>query len=196
MALLYSVWCHWRFRISWKSQKNYRRKNGSPPDSYRRSMIMGFNNVSQPYGNFGSDWFQEGKIQASEWEKEFYKNSHSKFKWKRAATRWTTIPAGGGYILFSFNGSNIHFLVDYDAPPCRALVVSHCAWAMCSKVKMMLNIVDSADDSAHATTGSVFRSIMKWKRIAMMSQKNSTLKSSSNQRGNLPLSQFPAGYTA
>ncbi len=78
----------------------------------------GFNNVST-YGNL-LRLIQEGKITASDWEKEFYKLA-LKVSGAVQATRWTSIPGGG--FIYSFNGP--HSLFVDTMRSCRALVVSH-----------------------------------------------------------------------
>lgn len=78
----------------------------------------GFNNVST-YGNL-LRLIREGKIEGSEWEKEFYSLA-LRVSGAVQAMRWTNIP-GGGYI-YSFNGP--HSLFVDTIRSCRALVVSH-----------------------------------------------------------------------
>jgi unsaturated chondroitin disaccharide hydrolase len=78
----------------------------------------GFNNVST-YGNL-LRLSNEGKIEASDWEREFYTLA-LKVTGAVQATRWTTI-SGGGFI-YSFNGP--HSLFVDTIRSCRALVVSH-----------------------------------------------------------------------
>src|SRR5690606_22407777 len=78
----------------------------------------GFNNVST-YGNL-LRLSNEGKIDASGWEREFYKLA-LKVTGAVQATRWTTIPSGG--FIYSFNGP--HSLFVDTIRSCRALVVSH-----------------------------------------------------------------------
>ena len=78
----------------------------------------GFNNVST-YGNL-LRLINEGKIEGSDWEKEFYKLA-LKVTGAVQATRWTTIPGGG--FIYSFNGP--HSLFVDTIRSCRALVVSH-----------------------------------------------------------------------
>lgn len=78
----------------------------------------GFNNVST-YGNL-LRLINEGKIDGSDWEKEFYKLA-LKVTGAVQATRWTTIPNGG--FIYSFNGP--HSLFVDTIRSCRALVVSH-----------------------------------------------------------------------
>jgi unsaturated chondroitin disaccharide hydrolase len=78
----------------------------------------GFNNVST-YGNL-LRLIHEGKIEGTEWEKEFYKLA-LKVTGAVQATRWTTIPNGG--FIYSFNGP--HSLFVDTIRSCRALVVSH-----------------------------------------------------------------------
>lgn len=78
----------------------------------------GFNNVST-YGNL-LRLINEGKIEGSDWEKEFYKLA-LKVTGAVQATRWTTIPSGG--FIYSFNGP--HSLFVDTIRSCRALVVSH-----------------------------------------------------------------------
>lgn len=78
----------------------------------------GFNNVST-YGNL-LRLILEGKIEGSDWEKEFYKLA-LKVTGAVQATRWTTIPSGG--FIYSFNGP--HSLFVDTIRSCRALVVSH-----------------------------------------------------------------------
>ncbi len=78
----------------------------------------GFNNVST-YGNL-LRLINEGKIEGSDWEREFYKLA-LKVTGAVQATRWTTIPSGG--FIYSFNGP--HSLFVDTIRSCRALVVSH-----------------------------------------------------------------------
>lgn len=78
----------------------------------------GFNNVST-YGNL-LRLILEGKIEGSDWEKEFYTLA-LKVTGAVQATRWTTIPGGG--FIYSFNGP--HSLFVDTIRSCRALVVSH-----------------------------------------------------------------------
>ncbi|GAB2478356.1 glycosyl hydrolase [Algoriphagus taiwanensis] len=78
----------------------------------------GFNNVST-YGNL-LRLMQEGKIEGSTWEKEFYRLA-LKVTGAVQATRWTKIPGGG--FIYSFNGP--HSLFVDTIRSCRALVVSH-----------------------------------------------------------------------
>jgi hypothetical protein len=63
---------------------------------------------------------QEGKLDASVWEKEFYSLA-LKVSGAVQAIRWTTIPGGG--FIYSFNGP--HSLFVDTIRSCRALVVSH-----------------------------------------------------------------------
>ncbi|GAB3232375.1 glycoside hydrolase family 88 protein [Algoriphagus aestuariicola] len=78
----------------------------------------GFNNVST-YGNL-LRLINEGRIEGSDWEKEFYKIA-LKVTGAVQATRWTKIPSGG--FIYSFNGP--HSLFVDTIRSCRALVVSH-----------------------------------------------------------------------
>ena len=78
----------------------------------------GFNNVST-YGNL-LRLSNEGKIDASNWEREFYTLA-LKVTGAVQATRWTVIPSGG--FIYSFNGP--HSLFVDTIRSCRALVVSH-----------------------------------------------------------------------
>ena len=78
----------------------------------------GFNNVST-YGNL-LRLILEGKMEGSDWEKEFYTLA-LKVTGAVQATRWTTIPSGG--FIYSFNGP--HSLFVDTIRSCRALVVSH-----------------------------------------------------------------------
>jgi hypothetical protein len=78
----------------------------------------GFNNIST-YGNL-LRMIQEGKLDASVWEKEFYSLA-LKVSGAVQAMRWTTIPGGG--FIYSFNGP--HSLFVDTIRSCRALVVSH-----------------------------------------------------------------------
>jgi unsaturated chondroitin disaccharide hydrolase len=78
----------------------------------------GFNNVST-YGNL-LRMVKEGKIDASDWEKEFYTLA-LKVSGAVQATRWTPISNGG--FIYSFNGP--HSLFVDTIRSCRALVVSH-----------------------------------------------------------------------
>lgn len=78
----------------------------------------GFNNVST-YGNL-LRLILEGKIEGSDWEKEFYTLA-LKVTGAVQATRWTSIPSGG--FIYSFNGP--HSLFVDTIRSCRALVVSH-----------------------------------------------------------------------
>ncbi len=78
----------------------------------------GFNNVST-YGNL-LRLMKEGKIEADEWEKNFYELA-LKISGAVQASRWTSIPSGG--FIHSFNGS--HSLFVDTIRSCRALVISH-----------------------------------------------------------------------
>ncbi len=78
----------------------------------------GFNNVST-YGNL-LRMMEEGKIEGSVWEKEFYQLA-IKVSGSVQALRWTTIP-GGGY-MYSFNGP--HSLFVDTIRTCRVLILSH-----------------------------------------------------------------------
>lgn len=78
----------------------------------------GFNNVST-YGNL-LRLIEEGKIENSDWEKNFYQLA-LKVSGAVQATRWTAIPDGG--FIYSFNGP--HSLFVDTIRSCRALVVSH-----------------------------------------------------------------------
>lgn len=78
----------------------------------------GFNNIST-YGNL-LRLSNEGRTDASEWEREFYKLA-LKVTGAVQATRWTSIPGGG--FIYSFNGP--HSLFVDTIRSCRALVVSH-----------------------------------------------------------------------
>lgn len=78
----------------------------------------GFNNVST-YGNL-LRMMEEGKIEGSIWEKEFYKLA-IKVSGSVQALRWTNTP-GGGY-MYSFNGP--HSLFVDTIRTCRVLILSH-----------------------------------------------------------------------
>ena len=78
----------------------------------------GFNNVST-YGNL-LRMLEEGKIEGSAWEKEFYQLA-IKVSGSVQALRWTNIP-GGGY-MYSFNGP--HSLFVDTIRTCRVLILSH-----------------------------------------------------------------------
>jgi len=78
----------------------------------------GFNNVST-YGNL-LRLMNEGKIEGTEWESEFYRLA-LKVSGAVQAMRWTKIPSGG--FIYSFNGP--HSLFVDTIRSCRALVVSH-----------------------------------------------------------------------
>jgi unsaturated chondroitin disaccharide hydrolase len=78
----------------------------------------GFNNVST-YGNL-LRLMVEGKIEASKWEKEFYKLA-LKVSGAVQALRWTSIPDGG--FIYSFNGP--HSLFVDTIRTCRAVILSH-----------------------------------------------------------------------
>jgi len=78
----------------------------------------GFNNVST-YGNL-LRMMEEGKIEGTAWEKEFYQLA-IKVSGSVQALRWTTIP-GGGY-MYSFNGP--HSLFVDTIRTCRVLILSH-----------------------------------------------------------------------
>ncbi|WP_194972998.1 glycoside hydrolase family 88 protein [Aquiflexum lacus] len=78
----------------------------------------GFNNVST-YGSL-LRMIEEGKLDASNWEKEYYKLA-VKVSGAVQALRWTMIP-GGGYI-YSFNGP--HSLFVDTIRTCRAVILSH-----------------------------------------------------------------------
>jgi hypothetical protein len=79
----------------------------------------GFNNVST-YGNL-LRLAREGAIDASEWEREFYRMA-LKASGAVQARRWSTIRGGGGYI-YSFNGP--HSLFVDTIRTVRALAVAH-----------------------------------------------------------------------
>ncbi|MFD2201990.1 glycosyl hydrolase [Shivajiella indica] len=78
----------------------------------------GFNNVST-YGNL-LRLIVEGKIEASLWEKEFYRLA-IKVSGAIQALRWTSIPDGG--FIYSFNGP--HSLFVDTIRTCRAVILSH-----------------------------------------------------------------------
>jgi unsaturated chondroitin disaccharide hydrolase len=78
----------------------------------------GFNNVST-YGNL-LRLIVEGKIEASAWEKEYYKLA-LKVSGAVQALRWTMIPNGG--FMYSFNGP--HSLFVDTIRTCRAVILSH-----------------------------------------------------------------------
>jgi hypothetical protein len=78
----------------------------------------GFNNVST-YGNL-LRMMEEGKIEGSIWEKEFYQLA-IKVSGSVQALRWTNTP-GGGY-MYSFNGP--HSLFVDTIRTCRVLILSH-----------------------------------------------------------------------
>ena len=78
----------------------------------------GFNNVST-YGSL-LRMIEEGKLDASKWEKEYYKLA-IKVSGAVQALRWTNIP-GGGY-MYSFNGP--HSLFVDTIRTCRAVILSH-----------------------------------------------------------------------
>ncbi|SMD41561.1 Glycosyl Hydrolase Family 88 [Aquiflexum balticum DSM 16537] len=78
----------------------------------------GFNNVST-YGSL-LRMIEEGKLDASNWEKEYYKLA-IKVSGAVQALRWTVIP-GGGY-MYSFNGP--HSLFVDTIRTCRAVILSH-----------------------------------------------------------------------
>ena len=81
----------------------------------------GFNNVST-YGNL-LRLAREGRIDASEWEQNFYRMA-LKVSGAVQARRWTAIRGGGGYI-YSFNGP--HSLFVDTIRSLRALGVAHIA---------------------------------------------------------------------
>lgn len=78
----------------------------------------GFNNVST-YGNL-LRMIVEGKIEATFWEKEYYKLA-IKVSGSVQALRWTPIPSGG--FMYSFNGP--HSLFVDTIRTCRAVILSH-----------------------------------------------------------------------
>jgi len=78
----------------------------------------GFNNVST-YGNL-LRMIVEGKLEATYWEKEFYKLA-IKVSGAVQALRWTSIPSGG--FIYSFNG--LHSLFVDTIRTCRAVMLSH-----------------------------------------------------------------------
>ena len=78
----------------------------------------GFNNVST-YGNL-LRMIVEGKLEATYWEKEFYKLA-IKVSGAVQALRWTSIPSGG--FIYSFNGP--HSLFVDTIRTCRAVMLSH-----------------------------------------------------------------------
>ena len=79
----------------------------------------GFNNVST-YGSL-LRLINEGRIDASEWERQFYEIA-LKASGSVQASRWSTIGGRGGYI-YSFNGP--HSLFVDTIRSCRALAVAH-----------------------------------------------------------------------
>lgn len=78
----------------------------------------GFNNVST-YGNL-LRMIVEGKLDASDWESEFYKLA-IKVSGAVQALRWTKIKDGG--FMYSFNGP--HSLFVDTIRTCRAVILSH-----------------------------------------------------------------------
>lgn len=78
----------------------------------------GFNNVST-YGSL-LRMIEEGKLDASKWEKEYYKLA-IKVSGAVQALRWTNIPSGG--YMYSFNGP--HSLFVDTIRTCRAVILSH-----------------------------------------------------------------------
>jgi unsaturated chondroitin disaccharide hydrolase len=78
----------------------------------------GFNNVST-YGSL-LRMIEEGKLDASNWEKEYYKLA-IKVSGAVQALRWTNIPGGG--FMYSFNGP--HSLFVDTIRTCRAVILSH-----------------------------------------------------------------------
>jgi unsaturated chondroitin disaccharide hydrolase len=78
----------------------------------------GFNNVST-YGSL-LRMIEEGKLDASNWEKEYYKLA-IKVSGAVQALRWTNIPSGG--YMYSFNGP--HSLFVDTIRTCRAVILSH-----------------------------------------------------------------------
>ncbi|REG81709.1 glycoside hydrolase family 88 protein [Algoriphagus antarcticus] len=78
----------------------------------------GFNNVST-YGNL-LRLIKEGKIEGTDWEKNFY-DLALKVSGAVQAMRWTTTRDGG--FIYSFNGP--HSLFVDTIRSCRSLVVSH-----------------------------------------------------------------------
>jgi unsaturated chondroitin disaccharide hydrolase len=78
----------------------------------------GFNNVST-YGNL-LRLIVERKIDASTWEKEYYKLA-LKVSGSVQALRWTKIPTGG--FMYSFNGP--HSLFVDTIRTCRAVILAH-----------------------------------------------------------------------
>ncbi len=79
----------------------------------------GFNNVST-YGNL-LRLMNEGRIEESEWERNFYVLA-LKVSGAVQAARWTTITGGGGYI-YSFNGP--HSLFVDTMRSLRSLAMAH-----------------------------------------------------------------------
>jgi unsaturated chondroitin disaccharide hydrolase len=79
----------------------------------------GFNNVST-YGNL-LRLMNEGKIDSSEWEKNFYVLA-LKISGAVQASRWTKIKDGG--FIHSFNGR--HSLFVDTIRSCRSLIISYC----------------------------------------------------------------------
>ncbi|MFQ3671544.1 MAG: glycosyl hydrolase, partial [Verrucomicrobiia bacterium] len=79
----------------------------------------GFNNVST-YGNL-LRLAEEGRIEASAWEKDFYKLA-LKLSGAIQASRWTELPGNLGYI-YSFNGP--HSLFSDTVRSLRALAIGH-----------------------------------------------------------------------
>jgi len=78
----------------------------------------GFNNVST-YGSL-LRMIVEGKLEASKWEREYYKLA-IKVSGAVQALRWTNIPNGG--FMYSFNGP--HSLFVDTIRTCRAVILSH-----------------------------------------------------------------------
>ncbi|WP_373524102.1 glycosyl hydrolase [Aquiflexum sp.] len=78
----------------------------------------GFNNVST-YGTL-LRMIEEGKLDTSNWEKEYYKLA-IKVSGAVQALRWTNIPSGG--YMYSFNGP--HSLFVDTIRTCRAVILSH-----------------------------------------------------------------------
>ncbi|MFA5865512.1 MAG: glycosyl hydrolase [Phycisphaerae bacterium] len=79
----------------------------------------GFNNVST-YGNL-LRLMNEGRIEKNTWERHFYELA-VKCSGAVQARRWTTLPAGGGYI-YSFNGP--HSLFADTIRSLRSLAIAH-----------------------------------------------------------------------
>jgi unsaturated chondroitin disaccharide hydrolase len=105
----------------------------------------GFNNVS----TYGTLWrlAREGRIDASEWERQFYELA-LKVSGAVQASRWTPIPGGG--FIHSFNGA--HSLFVDTIRSLRALAISHrLGHRLCGEQDASISLLDRLVQHARAT---------------------------------------------